>query len=104
VDNLIGIVDNNGLQIDGWNKDIMNIEPLSEKWKSFNWNVLECRGNDLADVIKTLELAKTLRGKPTVILAHTVKGRGVSFMENNPDFHGKAPNPEELKEALKELE
>jgi len=104
VDNLIGIVDINGIQIDGWNKDIMNVEPLIEKWKSFNWHVLECRGNDLTDVVKTLELARTFRGQPTVILAHTIKGKGVSFMENNPEFHGKAPNAEELKEALKELE
>ncbi len=104
VDNLIAIVDNNGIQIDGWNRDVMNLDPLNEKWKSFNWNVLECRGNDIVEVIKTLELARKFRGLPTVILAHTVKGQGVSFMENNPDFHGKAPNAEELKKALKELE
>jgi transketolase len=104
VDNLIAIVDNNGIQIDGWNKDVMNLDPLNEKWKSFNWNVLECRGNDIADVVKTLELARKFRKQPTVVLAHTVKGQGVSFMENNPDFHGKAPNAEELKKALKELE
>jgi transketolase len=104
MDNLIAIVDNNGIQIDGWNKDVMNLEPLNEKWKSYNWNVLECRGNDIADVVKTLELARKFRKRPTVVLAHTVKGQGVSFMENNPDFHGKAPNAEELKKALKELE
>jgi transketolase len=104
LDNLIAIVDNNGLQIDGWNKDVMNLEPLNEKWRSFNWNVLECRGNEIAEVVKTLELAKKFRKQPTVVLAHTVKGQGVSFMENNPDFHGKAPNAEEMKKALKELE
>ena len=104
VDNLIAIVDNNGLQIDGWNKDVMNLEPLNEKWKSFNWHVLECNGNDAGEVVKALELAKKLYGRPTVIIAHTVKGEGVSFMENNPDFHGKAPSAEELKKALKELE
>jgi transketolase len=104
LDHLIAIVDNNGLQIDGWNKDVMNLEPLNAKWKSFNWNVLECQGNDIAEVVKTFELAKKSVGQPAVILAHTVKGKGVSFMENIPDFHGKAPNAEEIKIALKELE
>jgi transketolase len=104
LDKLIAIVDNNGIQIDGWNKDVMNLDPLNEKWKSFNWNVIEVNGNDVAEVVKALELAKKVSGKPSVIIAHTVKGEGVSFMENNPDFHGKAPNAEELKKALKELE
>lgn len=104
VDNLIAIVDKNGIQIDGWTKDVMNLDPLDEKWKSFNWNVIECNGNDVAEVVKALELARKSPGKPTVIIAHTVKGEGVSFMENNPDFHGKAPNAEEIQKALKELE
>jgi transketolase len=104
VDNLIAIVDNNGIQIDGWNKDVMNLDPLKEKWKSFNWNVIECNGNDAADVVRALAMARKMLGKPTVIIAHTVKGEGVSFMENNPDFHGKAPSAEEMKKALKELE
>ncbi len=104
LDKLIAIVDNNGIQIDGWNKDVMNLDPLNEKWKSFNWNVIETQGNDLAQVLKAFEMAKTNTGKPSVIIAHTVKGEGVSFMENNPDFHGKAPNAEETKKALKELE
>jgi transketolase len=104
LDRLIAIVDNNGIQIDGWNKDVMNIEPLPDKWKSFNWNVLETDGNDIAQVIEALEKAGSSSGKPSVIIAHTTKGEGVSFMENNPDFHGKAPNAEELKKALKELE
>jgi transketolase len=104
LDKLIAIIDNNGIQIDGWNKDVMNIEPLNEKWKSFNWNIIETPGNDLTRVIDALESAKAFSGRPTVIIAHTTKGAGVSFMENNPDFHGKAPNAEELKKALKELE
>jgi transketolase len=104
LDKLIAIVDNNGIQIDGWNKDVMNIEPLNEKWKSFNWHVIEIPGNDITQVLKAFEMAKTNTGNPTVIIAHTVKGEGVSFMENNPDFHGKAPNAEETKKALKELE
>jgi transketolase len=104
LDKLVAIVDNNGIQIDGWNKDVMNLEPLNDKWKSFNWNVIEINGNDIAEVVKSLELARKMIGKPTVIIAHTVKGEGVSFMENNPDFHGKAPNAEEIQKALKELE
>jgi transketolase len=104
LDKLIAIVDNNGIQIDGWNKDVMNIEPLADKWRSFNWNVLEINGNDLAQVIEAFKNARAFCGKPSVIIAHTTKGEGVSFMENNPDFHGKAPNAEELKKALKELE
>jgi transketolase len=104
LDRLIAVVDNNGIQIDGWNKDIMNLDPLNEKWKSFNWNVLEVNGNDLEEVVTTLETAKKMTGKPTVIIAHTTKGEGISFMENNPDFHGKAPSAEEVKKALKELE
>jgi transketolase len=105
VDRLIAIIDNNGLQIDGWNKDVMNLEPFPEKWKSFNWNVIEARGNDVQAMIDAFKEAKQFRnGKPTVIIAHTVKGEGVSFMENNADFHGKAPNADELKKALVELE
>ena len=104
LERLVAIVDNNGLQIDGWNKDVMNIDPLNEKWKSFNWNVIETSGNDIAQVLKAFEAAKTSAGRPSMIIAHTVKGEGVSFMENNADFHGKAPNAEETKKALKELE
>jgi transketolase len=105
LDRLIAIVDNNGLQIDGWNKDVMNLEPFASKWQSFNWNVLEAEGNDIAAMIEAFNQAQGFsNGKPTVIIAHTVKGKGVSFMENNADFHGKAPNAEELKKALAELE
>jgi transketolase len=104
LDKLIAIIDNNGLQIDGWNKDVMNLEPLADKWRSFNWNVIETRGNEIAEVIAAFEKAKLSQGKPSVIIAHTLKGKGVSFMENKADFHGKAPNAEEMKKALKELE
>jgi transketolase len=105
LDKLIAIVDNNGIQIDGWNKDVMNIDPLPDKWKSFNWNVFEVNGHDLFQLIDAFEQAiQTQNGKPGVIIAHTVKGKGVSFMENTADFHGKAPNAEEMKKALKELE
>jgi transketolase len=104
LDKLIAIVDNNGIQIDGWNKDVMNLEPLKDKWKSFNWNVVETEGNDIVQVLKAFEKAKQGTGGPSVIIAHTIKGKGVSFMENNADFHGKAPNADETEKALKELE
>lgn len=104
LDNLTAIVDNNGIQLDGWNRDIMNLEPFAEKWRSFGWYVIEADGHDISILIKAFEQSKTVKGQPSLILAHTIKGKGVSFMENNPDFHGKAPNAEELKQALKELE
>jgi transketolase len=104
IDSLTAIVDNNGIQLDGFTRNIMNIEPLSKKWLSFGWKVIEVDGHDLAQLIAAFKRAKKVMGQPTVILAHTIKGKGVSFMENNPGFHGKAPNAEELKIALKELE
>lgn len=103
-DNLIAIVDKNGIQLDGWTKDIMNLEPFGDKWRGFGWQVIEVDGHDLAALIQALEKAKKVAGKPVVIIAHTVKGKGVSFMENNADFHGKAPTAEQLQIALKELE
>jgi len=104
VDNLTAIVDNNGLQIDGWNKDVMNLDPLNDKWKAFGWNVIDIDGHDIPQILDALNQAKTVTGKPTVIIAHTVKGKGVSYMENNVDFHGKAPSAEQVEIALKELE
>jgi transketolase len=104
VDNLTAIVDNNGLQIDGWNRDVMNLDPLNDKWKAFGWNVIDIDGHDIPKILEALKEAGTVKGKPTVIIAHTVKGKGVSFMENNVDFHGKAPNAEQVEIALKELE
>jgi len=102
-DNIIAIVDKNEIQLDGWTKDIMNIEPFAEKWKGFGWEVFEVDGHNIVKVIEILEKAKTVKGRPSVIIAHTVKGKGVSFMENNPDFHGKAPTPAETEKALKEV-
>ena len=104
VDNLVAIVDNNGQQIDGWNRDVMNLDPFNSKWQAFGWHVIEVNGHDLSQLTSALEQAKLVKGQPTVIIAHTIKGKGVSFMENNPDFHGKAPNAEEVEIALKELE
>jgi len=104
LDNLVAIVDNNGLQIDGWNCDVMNLEPLDKKWEAFGWHVIEVDGHDPAQLLDAFKQAKLSRGQPTVIIAHTIKGKGVSFMENNAGFHGKAPNASEVAIALKELE
>jgi transketolase len=104
VDKLVAIVDNNGIQLDGWNRDIMNLEPFSAKWQAFGWHVIEVNGHDLVQLTQAFDQAKEIKGQPAVIIARTVKGKGVSFMENNADFHGKAPNAEEVKRALKELE
>ncbi len=104
VDNLVAIVDNNGLQIDGWNRDVMNLDPFNKKWQAFGWHVIEVDGHDLAQLIDAFNQAKLVKGQPTVIIAHTIKGKGVSFMENNLNFHGKAPTAVEVERALKELE
>jgi len=104
LDSLVAIVDNNGQQIDGWNRDVMNLDPFNQKWQAFGWHVIEVDGHNLTQLIDAFDQAKLIKGQPTVIIAHTIKGKGVSFMENNPDFHGKAPNAEEVKIALKELE
>ncbi|MFC2001645.1 transketolase [Chloroflexota bacterium] len=104
LDNLVAIVDKNGLQIDGWNCDVMNLEPFNKKWQAFGWNVIEVDGHDLPQLLDAFKKAKLVKGQPTVIIAHTVKGKGVSFMENNADFHGKAPSAAEVEIALKGLE
>ena len=104
VDNLVAIVDNNGQQLDGWNRDVMNLDPFPAKWQAFGWQVIEVDGHSIPQLLQALDQAKKVKRQPTVIIAHTVKGKGVSFMENNNDFHGKAPNAEEVKLALKELE
>lgn len=103
VDNLVAIVDHNGLQIDGRNCDVMNIEPLDKKWEAFGWRVIEVDGHDFAQLIDAFGRAGEVKGQPMVIIARTVKGKGVSFMENNVEFHGKAPTPAEVEKALKEL-
>jgi len=103
VDNLVAIVDNNGLQIDGWNRDVMNLEPFADKWRAFGWHVIKCDGHDFGQLIAALEEAKKTTGKPAVIIAKTIKGKGVSFMENQADFHGVAPTTEQVKKALEEL-
>ncbi|MGD0353561.1 MAG: transketolase [Dehalococcoidia bacterium] len=103
VDNLTAIVDHNDLQLSGRVCDIMGLEPLPDKWRAFNWHVLEINGHDIKEILQALKKAGEVKGKPTVIIAHTIKGKGVSFMEGNVDFHGKAPTPQEAEIALKEL-
>jgi transketolase len=104
VDNLVAIVDKNGQQLDGWTRDIMNLEPFPAKWQAFGWQVIEVDGHSIPQLLQAFDKAKKIKGQPVVIIAHTIKGKGVSFMENNNDFHGKAPNAEQVKLALKELE
>jgi transketolase len=104
VDNLVAVVDKNGLQLDGWTRDVMNLDPLPAKWRAFGWKVIEVDGHDLTQLIGAFKEASGVKWQPTVIIAHTIKGKGVSFMENNNDFHGKAPNAIEMEIALKELE
>ena len=103
LDNIVCIVDNNKIQLDGWVKDIMNVDPLADKWRSFGWHTLEIDGHDLAAVQQAFHEAEATKGKPTAIIAHTIKGKGVSFMENNPKFHGTAPSADECAKALAEL-
>lgn len=103
VDRLIGIVDRNNCQIDNYTDKVMNLEPLADKWRAFNWHVLECDGNDVEQFLQTVKQAQELRGKPTLIIAHTLMGKGVSFMENDYRWHGVPPNEEQGKQALSEL-
>ena len=103
LDNITCIVDRNGLQIDGSTEKVMALEPLADKWKAFGWNVIQINGNSMKEVLDGMEKAKTHKGGPTVIIAKTVKGKGVSFMENNVAFHGKSCNKEEYERALKDL-
>lgn len=104
LDNLTVFLDHNGLQIDGRNEEVMNIEPIDEKFKAFGWNVITIDGHNFEEIFDALESAKKTTGKPTMIIANTIKGKGVSFMENQVGWHGKAPNSEESAKALSELE
>ena len=103
LDNLCLIVDNNNLQIDGTVKDVMNVYPLREKFESFGFEVFEVDGNNIEELIKVFEKVKHIRQSPTAIIAKTTKGKGVSYMENNVKWHGKAPNEEEYEKAIIEI-
>lgn len=104
LDNLTAIVDYNGIQLSGWIRDIMNLEPFTQKWQAFGWHTIDIAGHDFDQILPAYQGAEKIKGKPTVIVARTIKGKGVSFMENNVAFHGKAPTREEAERALKELE
>lgn len=103
LDNITAILDRNGLQLDGPTERIMSIEPIAAKWLAFRWHVLETDGSEIGEIMKALNEADNIKGKPTIIIAHDVKGRGVPFMEWNADFHGKVPDKESLSKALQEL-
>ncbi len=103
LDNLCVIVDWNGLQIDGKNEDVMTVVPIDEKFKAFGFNVLMIDGHDFGQIFDAFDKAKACKGKPTAIIAKTNKGRGVSFMQDNPGWHGKAPKEDEAKQAVTEL-
>ncbi|HEX4994356.1 MAG TPA: transketolase [Methylomirabilota bacterium] len=103
LDNLCVILDYNGIQLDNFVKKILDLEPVTDKLKSFGWPVLEVNGHDIAQVDKALDQAEATKGGPTFIVAHTIKGKGVSFMENDPEWHGKSPKPEEAVRAVQEI-
>src|ERR1039458_1706100 len=103
LDNIVAVIDCNRLQIDGWVKDVMQVEPLAPKYSAFGWDVVRIDGHDMSQIVDAFEQARAFTGKPVVILADTIKGKGVSFMEGQPGWHGKAPNRDELERALDEL-
>lgn len=103
LDNLLIFVDNNGLQIDGRIREVMSPEPIADKFKAFGWEVLEIDGHDYRAIMESLTTGRSIKGKPTAIIANTTKGKGCSFMEDNVDWHGKAPDQEEVAKALAEL-
>jgi len=105
VTHIIGITDDNKVQLAATTKETLNIEPIADKWKVFGWDVIECDGHNISELVDTLNKAKTLSLKtPVMIIAHTVKGKGIDFMENRWEWHGKAPNDEEFRKALNCLE
>ena len=104
LDNLTAFVDYNGLQIDGNITDVMNPEPIADKFAAFGWNVISVDGHDHEQIKNAIETAKTVKGKPTMVVCHCVKGKGVSFMENNYAWHGTAPNQEQRDQAISELD
>jgi len=104
LDNLTAIVDCNQIQLSGWTRDIMNLEPFTQKWQAFGWHTIDVDGHDFDQIMAAFQEAEKIKGKPIAIIARTIKGKGVSFMENSVAFHGKAPTPEEAERALKELE
>ena len=103
LDNLCVIIDNNNLQIDGTIEEVMSSYPIDEKFRSFGFEIIKIDGHDIEEILKAFEVAKNIKGKPTCIIAKTIKGKGISFMENQVSWHGKAPNEEQYNIAMKEL-
>lgn len=103
LDNLVAFLDYNGLQIDGPVNEVMSIDPIAEKWRAFGWHVVEINGHALQEIMSALDVARAIKGRPTMVICHTVKGKGVFFMENEVKWHGTAPGPEEVARALAEL-
>ena len=103
ISRLVAIVDYNQLQLTGWTKETLDIEPLADKWRAFGWQVLECDGHNVVEISEAIEKAKAVSNGPVVIIAHTLKGKGVSFIEGNVPWHAKAPTAEELEKAMEEL-
>jgi transketolase len=103
LDTLTAVVDRNHIQNDRFVSEVMEIEPLAAKWRAFGWHVIQTQGHSFPKLLRAFQRARQIKGKPSVIIAQTIKGKGISFMENNPDFHGKAPNQKELVRGLEEL-
>lgn len=104
LDNLCVVLDHNGIQLSADTKDIMPLEPFGTKWEAFGWHVIEVDGNEMSQVLFAFEKARLVKGQPVIIIANTIPGKGVSFMENRWEWHGKVPDDKELKQALSELE
>ena len=103
IDNLCAVVDNNELQIDGPVEEVMGIQPVHDKWEAFGWHAISIDGHDMEEILRALNEAENTKGKPTVIIANTTKGKGVSFFENKVEYHGTAPSQEEFEKAVKEI-
>jgi transketolase len=104
LNNFTVIVDQNGLQNDTYIDQVMPVDPVPDKWRAFGWNVVEIDGHNMDEIVRTLEAARISQGAPTAVIAHSIKGKGVSFMENSPEWHGKAPNEAQWRQALAEIE
>jgi len=103
IDNLCAVVDNNELQIDGAVEEVMGIQPVHDKWEAFGWHTIRTDGHDMEEILRALDEAENTKGKPTVIIANTTKGKGVSFFENKVEYHGTAPSQDEFERAVKEI-
>ena len=103
IDNICAVVDNNELQIDGPVEEVMGIQPVHDKWEAFGWHTISIDGHDMEEILRALDEAENTKGKPTVIIANTTKGKGVSFFENKVEYHGAAPSQDEFERAVKEI-